>query len=282
MNLLDVGIFDIKGDYAYFRAYETTRGNFSFSFPPRTAILGLLASILGINRNEYWVPEHPLFKAKIGIEVLTPTKRIGVKMNYIQSRMTMHFADMEILLPRDPSHPDSRGFSTQVRLDLLKDVAFRIYFSIDHKATFLELCNCIANHLYTYPPYLGHANLLCTLHWMGKFPFQPLNAGTYKMKCLIPTSSIDPENINLKYGAFSVIYNVPTVLLATPRESKLLNRQYYTVSPARFENVIFQVAIKQTDGIEFEIPHDNVVYESQSEDYQKRIVFFPTEPILPE
>ena len=51
MNLI---VFDIWGDYAYFRRGYTTTSTLTYPFPSRTTIAGFIAGILGYPRNSYY------------------------------------------------------------------------------------------------------------------------------------------------------------------------------------------------------------------------------------
>lgn len=272
MNLMEVAVFDIIGDFACFRAFETTRGNFSFPFPPRTALIGLIAGILGLEYNTYW-NDHPLSSSLIGIEVLSPIKRKGVKLNFIQSRKTMKISDVEILLPKDPSDPDSRGFSTQVRLDLLRNVHYRVFFLNDNENIFSSLCNSIQKHQYMFPPYLGHANLLCQIDWIGKFPANVVKTMEITTSCLIPTSLVKSNGL-LEAGMYTVVYQVPMEYKAEPLEIPALKQTKYLISTKRYDNVIYQE--KNIDSpIKVELTKNQYAFDVQDNDKGHSIICFP-------
>ncbi|MHA1228741.1 MAG: CRISPR-associated protein Cas5, partial [Candidatus Hodarchaeales archaeon] len=167
---MQILIFDIEAEYAHFRSFETTRGNISYPFPPRTAIIGLIAGILGIPRNTYWESGHPLRKTKLAIEVVKPIKRYGLKVNYTRTRESTSLGSgtnrVVFHFPNKPIHPESRGYITQVRLDLLKDVYYRVYCNFKDPL-FTKFVEAVKNHHYIYPPYLGHANLLARVSYIS-------------------------------------------------------------------------------------------------------------------
>jgi CRISPR-associated protein Cas5h len=47
-------VFDIWGDYGHFKKFHTTASPLTFSFPPPTAVIGIVAAILGIDKENYW------------------------------------------------------------------------------------------------------------------------------------------------------------------------------------------------------------------------------------
>ena len=44
-------VFDIKGKFAHFRKFYTNSSSLTYGIPPRTAICGILAAILGLERD---------------------------------------------------------------------------------------------------------------------------------------------------------------------------------------------------------------------------------------
>ncbi|MEW6070945.1 MAG: CRISPR-associated protein Cas5, partial [Candidatus Thermoplasmatota archaeon] len=41
-------VFTIKGQFAHWRKWFTTTSPLTYSFPPRTAVIGLIGAILGV------------------------------------------------------------------------------------------------------------------------------------------------------------------------------------------------------------------------------------------
>jgi CRISPR-associated protein Cas5h len=46
-------VVDVWSDYAHFRKPYTTSSPLTFAFPPRTALAGLVAAIVGLGKEEY-------------------------------------------------------------------------------------------------------------------------------------------------------------------------------------------------------------------------------------
>ena len=46
-------VFDVWGEYGHFRKYYTTTSPLTFAMPPRTALSGLIAGIIGLDKTEY-------------------------------------------------------------------------------------------------------------------------------------------------------------------------------------------------------------------------------------
>ncbi|MFQ5976965.1 MAG: type I-B CRISPR-associated protein Cas5b [Candidatus Heimdallarchaeota archaeon] len=209
---MQVVVFEARSNFGHFRSFEATRGNYSFPFPPRTALLGLIGAILGIDRDGYWRKSHSLRQAKLALEILTPVRRMGLKVHFSRTREVTRIgkgADRVIFyFPNKPAHPEERGFITQVRLDLLQNPHYRIYFS-GEKSIQTELAERLESHRYVFPPYFGHANLLASLSYIGTFPAQPVKPGIHEVSGIIPTSYLDLKDPRVDLGEFEIVYGVP-------------------------------------------------------------------------
>ena len=75
-------VFDIWGDFAYFRRGYTSTSTITYPFPSRTSIAGLISSILGFEKDSY----HDIFNqnnSKLGLRILNPIKKMNINLNYI-------------------------------------------------------------------------------------------------------------------------------------------------------------------------------------------------------
>ena len=204
MNIL---VLDISASYAFFKIPEGTRSSYSFPFPPKTAIIGLLAGIIGEDRNQYWNDDDKFSNLKIGLQILSDVSTIPIKFNYWRSRSTITVEGYKFVLPGDVK---DRGYTTQVKLDFLTDVKYRIFIGIESLTDWEDLVNRLQEKRYYYPPYLGHANLLAEIDFIGYFNSNNITNGNYST--IIPKSALD-NDIEVDYsniGGFKIVYGVPT------------------------------------------------------------------------
>ncbi len=125
MSYKDLLIFDIKGEYGHFRKYNTTTSPLTYSIPTRTAIVGILGAILGMEREirdsqypEGAEPVQEFFskeKAGIAVQIINPVKKENIGFNLINTKKS--FYDL------------TRAGRTQVNFELLKFPHYRIYLS---------------------------------------------------------------------------------------------------------------------------------------------------------
>jgi len=87
---MEVISFDISGKIAHFRKYYANNTALSFSIPPRTTIMGILAAICGLPKDSY----YELFSSKsidIGISLLTKTKKTIHRLNLLKVKRPSDF-----------------------------------------------------------------------------------------------------------------------------------------------------------------------------------------------
>jgi len=80
---MEILSLDIEGKFAHFRKFHGNNTAMSYSIPPRTTIIGMLASILGESKDSYYESfRHK--DLKIGIRVLSDLKKTFHRLNYLK------------------------------------------------------------------------------------------------------------------------------------------------------------------------------------------------------
>jgi CRISPR-associated protein Cas5 subtype I-B len=235
--------FNLQGEFAYFKSPEGTRSTYSFPFPTKTAIVGLLAAIMGEQRNEY-ISSKDYENLKIGVRVLTKPFTYGIKMNYWRTKSIVSISsDLKMVLPGDVGGPHGRGFTTQVKFDYLCKVAYQVYVMDSNEesggSNFYEaLKSRIKNRKYFYPPYLGHANLLAELNYIGEFNAEAIGKGNFQT--LVATSTLTDSSLELlNVGGFEMYPSVPTKYDAVQKLLDKKSNLYTVISvPKNYDTVI--------------------------------------------
>jgi len=138
-----------------FRKYYTTVTSLTYAFPPRNTIIGIIAAILGLERDSYY-DQFSRDKAKVGLQILSPVRKISFSTNYLDTDQL--------------SYGRFRGESmvpTRVEYVMgLRDGLLRYRVFLEHKdAQLLEtLKNKIRGKKSHYPLSLGPANCLASLN----------------------------------------------------------------------------------------------------------------------
>lgn len=87
MDINRVLCFSIRGKFAHFRKFYTNSSSLSYSIPPRTVVMGIIASVLKMPRDQYY---DELSGENIGISVAIPPGKSITKqmqsMNYLHDK----------------------------------------------------------------------------------------------------------------------------------------------------------------------------------------------------
>lgn len=172
MNFKEVLIFDIQGEYGHFRKYNTTTSPLTYSIPTRTSIAGILGAILGMERElrdgvypdgtepvqEFFSKEHN----DIAVQIMRPVKKENIGFNLINTKMSFH--DL------------TRAGRTQIEFELVKDVHYRIYLTMDDIPKFEELSERIENKRHHFTPYLGLAQFTAQIDFVQRTTAKELSA----------------------------------------------------------------------------------------------------------
>ncbi|SES90603.1 type I-B CRISPR-associated protein Cas5b [Anaerobranca gottschalkii] len=184
----EVVVFDIIGYMGHFRKYYTNSSSLSYSVPTRTNLIGLVAAVMGFERDSYYQQLQD-DKLKIAVQKLTKTRKIIQTVNYMKITTKKEFIE--------PSNHSQIPFEIVTGAgDFLK---YRVYLShID--PTFLEqFIERLKNKRYFFPPYLGAAPFSCVLEYVGRERVEEK-----KVNDLVYIASIIPLNkINHKGLAFN-------------------------------------------------------------------------------
>lgn len=148
-----VAAFDIWGDYAHFRKIYTTTSPLTYSIPPRTALAGLIAAILGLGKDEYLYMMGK-DKASIGVGLNSPVKKIRIAENLIDTEVGK---GMNLIKQR-----------TQIRFEMLREPRFRVYFSHVDTELHERLVGLLREHKCVYTPCLGLSELLAGFSFKGE------------------------------------------------------------------------------------------------------------------
>ncbi|GBF10029.1 type I-B CRISPR-associated protein Cas5b [Tepidibacillus sp. HK-1] len=192
MNFL---IFDIKGRYAHFRKFYTNSSSLSYSVPPRTTIEGIIAAILGYERDNYY-DILSTEKLNIAVRKISPTKKIIQTLNYIKATS------------RD-SVTDLKEGHTQIPFEMVtgdKGVIYRVYVNHSDHIIMEELEDRIRNGRFHYIPYLGAAPFNCNINYIGNFTAIEQNTNDFiEISTIIRQSLIADKGIDIKGMNLSLI-----------------------------------------------------------------------------
>ncbi|WP_063727532.1 type I-B CRISPR-associated protein Cas5b [Kosmotoga sp. DU53] len=148
---MKVLVLDISSDYAHFRKPYTTTSALTYSIPPRTAVLGIIGSILGISSGGFGKSEHSKFfetnNVKTGVRLLTSIKKTTFNLKYLHTK---------------------NGGSILVPVECVVSPIYRIYVS-GNEDFLAKLESVVKNKECYYTPYLGISEFLASVSYVGFF-----------------------------------------------------------------------------------------------------------------
>lgn len=173
-------VFDLKGTIAHFRRPDTTATHASYPVITRTALRGLLGSILGLPefRGESWA----------GIQLLSP----------------VHTSMQELSLLGKGFLTSGPAMNRPTSIELVINPAYRIYYHGDYQD---ELTGRIREGRSHYHTYLGSAFALTFPRFVGSWdvPEIRLNDGeTYRSRTVLPAHAV--KRLATPSGAAKVQY----------------------------------------------------------------------------
>lgn len=79
---MEILSFKISGKMAHFRKYYANNTAFSFSIPPRTTLMGIVAAAMGWSKDSYY-EDLASEKIQFGIRVVSPLKKSFHRLNFL-------------------------------------------------------------------------------------------------------------------------------------------------------------------------------------------------------
>jgi len=236
-------VFDISGSMAHFRDIGSTSTQLTYMLPPRTTIIGLVAGILGLERDSYY-EQFSDKNCRIAVSARTPLRKWVQSVNNLDTdtitnttlrgMKTHPFpSTMELILP-DP--PNTR-------------LAYRVYFTHREQEVTDEVERRIKNRRFKYPPSLGPANFLATLTFVRELEVvdEEVQGDKHAEVFTAVRNRLIEHILTLKAG--QRIYSVEGVQADFSAERKVTRIENYTFECSKHSpNVPLAVSLKRTLG----------------------------------
>ena len=214
--------FEVKAPFGTFKDPRTTRGYFTFPFPPKTALIGLIGGVIGVQHNECYRPDHFLSKALVALQLLSRPRFLSCRSNQTQTNQVQNISGISIGFPKAKS---DRGFIYPQTSTLVQNAAYRIFLHVDDEHR-VEINKRLKNHEYHFPPFLGRANLLAELDYIGELELQLVEK---KEKPIPVVSVFDLDSIKSIDGSYVVIPKMPNGYSVEEKEYKLDKEKHTTL-----------------------------------------------------
>lgn len=154
----------VRGDWAHFRRIDRTVTKQTYRIPPRTTIMGLLAAIVGVGRDQYYDVFGPGVSA-LGIEVLSDLRTVthpslGLGTNPDETFDNAGGTGQKTVKVRFPNSTTNRQIHSY---EYLVDPAYRLYVAVENAGFYSALKRHLESGTSYYPPSLGLSELIATV-----------------------------------------------------------------------------------------------------------------------
>lgn len=208
-------VFDVRGQFAYFRVPSTNRMILTYPFPPRTAVVGLIAGVLGMDRNTYWSDPGGIAGTDVAIVITKPGIPMFLRVNNEQTKPVfsgIKLADVTLFKTSrtwDVGKDGPRGFVTLQKMQVLRDVSYRVFCKFPDATLGQRFYDALENHEYGYPPYLGNVNFFAELDLIEKVPLRVCKDREPLVSSVIHHDLVDPDSEAMRFGTYSTCFDVP-------------------------------------------------------------------------
>lgn len=159
--------FNVRGPWGHFRRIEGNIVKQTYLIMPRTTVTGLIAAILGLDRDSY----YDIFQVEnsaIAIQPMNELRTINMPMNTLStsdSDLTSvnSRGKISMKLP-DPSKPRQ-----QHNYEVLVEPAYRIDIGLRDTETYQQLKDMLVEGKSYYSPSLGLSEYLAEVNYLGEF-----------------------------------------------------------------------------------------------------------------
>ncbi|MEA3452385.1 MAG: CRISPR-associated protein Cas5 [Bacteroidota bacterium] len=187
---MEILSFDIIGKFAHFRKYYANNTAMSFSLPPRTTIIGIIAGALGLPKDSYY-EDFKSENIRIGINILTQIKKSFHRVNLLKIKGVSDFRGRE-------QHIQT-PFEVVSGINPAKDeVKYRIFVSANEKGTdlFKKMKKIFLDKKFIYSATLGTANFLAHIENVHIYSESSISFLKIKDEYVTINSACLSENVN--------------------------------------------------------------------------------------
>lgn len=197
--------FTVKGKWGHFRRIDTTTVKQSYRVIPPTTAMGLIAAMLGYDRDSYY-DTFAAGQAAFAISVESPIEPFQLA----KLELSTTDGDFESgsgkgvfrnLIARETTADDRQ----QRLYEYLRNPAYRIILAVNDEDTHDELVERLANRNYVYTPSLGRTECVGYVSDWGEYDIRPTTAdevdSTAPLEVVKPTTEVSVERTAQRFEA---------------------------------------------------------------------------------
>jgi CRISPR-associated protein Cas5h len=238
---MEILSFKISGKMAHFRKYYANNTAFSFSIPPRTSLMGIVAAAMGLPKDSYY-EDLASENIQFGIRVLNPLKKSFHRLNFLSIKSTGDMAKNWSSDFRGEGGRIQTPFEVITAWDLSKgDVVYQVFLKAEDKGKMIY--ESIKTHFLEKEPIynitLGTANFTASfsdIQIFKKNQIEIINANDYvQIHSAVPVDHVEDLKFDKKeFGNYNFVEEdmLPGDFMANGnREVRKMNRLLFSITP---------------------------------------------------
>jgi CRISPR-associated protein Cas5h len=202
-------VFDIQGKFAHFRTFYSNASSLSYGFPPRTTVIGIIAAILGLERDSYY-DLLSYEKCNIAVSLKQPIRKLIQTVNYIRTKKEDGFNTFKSAVNSHLKRTlNTYPISIELLMPVNDEIKYRISFSTPELDVYNELKKMLKSNKSKFPIYLGLSEFLADIEWIGEFKIETAIKGEGVVS-VIPESCFEAIDFSKQSNEIAlVIEKVP-------------------------------------------------------------------------
>ncbi|GAB6878620.1 hypothetical protein JCM17823_08940 [Halorubrum gandharaense] len=183
--------FELRGQWGHFRRVEGNIVKQTYRIPPRTTVAGIVAAILGLDRDSYYDTFAP-DRSAVAIEPLTELRTMNMPQNTL-STAKEHMKTVPTRGHARVSMPDPTELRQQHNYEVLVDPAYRVDLQLSDGSLFDELRSRLESGTSHYPPSLGLSEHLAEVEYLGTHQVEPCERADVDVQSVVVEAVDDVE-----------------------------------------------------------------------------------------
>lgn len=189
--------FDIWGDYAHFKKIETTTSPLTYSIPTGTALSGLIAGMMGYQRDSYY-DDFSRKNIEMSVKLVKPVNKVRVNQNLINTANRPYFNLYDQDNPR-----------TRIPYEYVRDPKYRIYLGLKDEEIFDSLSENLREHKTVFTPSLGLSEHIANFEFIGEFEPVLKERENVNIDSVLPKDKVSINLKDIDEGMRWVVENIP-------------------------------------------------------------------------
>lgn len=236
--------FEVRGPWAHFRRVEGNVVKQTYRLMPRTTVAGLVAAILGLDRDSYYDVFAP-DASRVAIEPVRDLRTMNLPQNTL-STANEHLVTAPSRGHARVSFPDPTELRQQHNYEVLVEPAYRIDLQLADESVYRALRTHLEDGTSHYVPSLGLSEHLAEIEYHGECDVEPDGVSE---EVRVDSAIVERvDSVELEPGLECRVERSPGYMTATDGGRTTDGFVSYAFSPAAEALLVHDVETHTVDG----------------------------------